>query len=1166
MATMATMATATVPRASTHWRRAAVLLRLLVISCLDCSRTQAATPNAIVTIDGSSALQEDLPARWMTKRADFGSTRDEVKGTIVLPPPTDPYLCNYINHTLFNQGQDEDERVDFTVEPLIRPSGADAEADIIVVVPRGQCAFERKSVAAQSLYNAVGIIITDSMQARYDYNETTGMLLFPAPRRDYECKYGDGIMISQNGSMPSISSQNTGMMPALNPPGYDGAIFDPLLDTTRTDTATCPLQHTAASSCESKLCIVASQQANNMVPTDIRGQATSPNANFFRVCCAWDLPITMQPDGDIASQGDMQKSSGRIVSIFMTIRQSEDLYEHLGIPNLGNSIGDDAGSGATIAIPLLQMTIKARPYRLYNGSMIFLWMLGVAVTGVACWYAAADYRYFGKKVQFKREQHEAGIFEDDDNSDDGDDQNEENMGALARRRLQKQREADAQRQEQSQQPEDQAADPDEETGLARTSRQAPLNNSNARRPKKPSSRKARKGRSQDRVPSETFQDEGTLSDHNRINDSNANIEADGGDDVDHVVVNNDESIDVMPKITRKKKKKKTMTPTTTTTTKRPPTKGQQSHQEDHISASPSDSKKEKMNDAEGAGNKPQSKKRKKKKKKPEPEPYELYSLPPKPRNKKKGQSSSSSSSQKRDSGASTSNGGGENGNGNGHTNSANKDDGEKAAAPSQWSVQGSFELQLYHVAIFAVVASIMLFLLFFFNLYNGVTVLYGIGCAGAVSHFIFGPAIVRLVPKLLGQDISDDLNKHITCSLTGYDIISQGLGFIWAGVWLWYGLTHYRPSRNWFFWLSMDIFGICFCLLVVSLLKLNSIKIATILMVTIFLYDIFFVFITPLLFNGQSVMIVVASGGRSGESTADDFCVRYPDDKECTGIDFLPMLLILPRINDYLQRSVLLGLGDIVLPGFLIAFGARLDAAKRLMVEYGNKADEIFNPPTKWYEGYFVPLMVAYGIGLFFANLAVIQMEMGQPALLYIVPCCLTTIFILGRHELRDIWEGAKPIRLADKFIVKQERSWNRQRMRRKLERWKKRKAAAEAQIDGNDDEDDDSGGDRGSNGSNGVANGDSRGTNGTHPSNAASNARGPRSANRPPGPNGPRRARRTGPDNRAPQGHRQRPPGRRPRPPSSKDGSSKDGTDMRSTESRPRPRPRPREKYDAET
>ena len=43
-------------------------------------------------------------------------------------------------------------------------------------------------------------------------------------------------------------------------------------------------------------------------------------------------------------------------------------------------------------------------------------------------------------------------------------------------------------------------------------------------------------------------------------------------------------------------------------------------------------------------------------------------------------------------------------------------------------------------------------------------------------------------------------------------------------------------------------------------------------------------------------------------------------------------------------------------------------------------------------------------------------MNMGQPALLYLVPCCLGTMAYLGwrRGELRDLWDGPRAIRIAD--------------------------------------------------------------------------------------------------------------------------------------------------------
>ena len=171
----------------------------------------------------------------------------------------------------------------------------------------------------------------------------------------------------------------------------------------------------------------------------------------------------------------------------------------------------------------------------------------------------------------------------------------------------------------------------------------------------------------------------------------------------------------------------------------------------------------------------------------------------------------------------------------------------------------TMEMSVHHVAIFVLVASTMLLLLFFLAFYNFITIIYAIGCAGAVSFLIFAPIIAKIAPKL-GDDIVEELNKKVLCNLNGFDVISQGAGYIWAAVWvglifrclgqelhsvrsktrplnslqffpmqIWYGLTHYRPSQNWFFWISLDVFGACFCILMLSMFKLNSLKIAALL-------------------------------------------------------------------------------------------------------------------------------------------------------------------------------------------------------------------------------------------------------------------------------------------------------------------------------------------------
>jgi signal peptide peptidase-like 2B len=209
-------------------------------------------------------------------------------------------------------------------------------------------------------------------------------------------------------------------------------------------------------------------------------------------------------------------------------------------------------------------------------------------------------------------------------------------------------------------------------------------------------------------------------------------------------------------------------------------------------------------------------------------------------------------------------------------------------------------------------------------------------------------------------------------------------------------------------------------------------RVASILLMVAFFYDIFFVFISPLIFS-KSVMLDVATSG--GPPTADPlWCEKYPNDKNCQGGDPLPMLLTIPRLLDYQGGSSLLGLGDIVLPGLLLSFAARYDASKSLLGVMGggngNLNSSYACPERKLcYNcnlcsgGYFWPAVIAYAVGLSMANMAVYLMEMGQPALLYLVPCCLGTVLGMGyrRNEIKELWEGPKIIRAADAIVYPDE-------------------------------------------------------------------------------------------------------------------------------------------------
>lgn len=171
-------------------------------------------------------------------------------------------------------------------------------------------------------------------------------------------------------------------------------------------------------------------------------------------------------------------------------------------------------------------------------------------------------------------------------------------------------------------------------------------------------------------------------------------------------------------------------------------------------------------------------------------------------------------------------------------------------------------------------------------------------------------------------------------------------------------------------WIGQDVLGICLMITVLQIARLPNIKVATVLLSCAFVYDIFWVFISPLIF-GESVMIAVARGDNSGEA--------------------IPMLLRIPRFFDPWGGYDMIGFGDILFPGLLISFAFRFDRSNKKGV----------------LNGYFLWLTIGYGFGLFLTYLGLYLMDgHGQPALLYLVPCTLGLIVILGwvRGELKHLW------------------------------------------------------------------------------------------------------------------------------------------------------------------
>lgn len=97
----------------------------------------------------------------------------------------------------------------------------------------------------------------------------------------------------------------------------------------------------------------------------------------------------------------------------------------------------------------------------------------------------------------------------------------------------------------------------------------------------------------------------------------------------------------------------------------------------------------------------------------------------------------------------------------------------------------------------------------------------------------------------------------------------------------------------------------------------------------------------------------------------------------------------------------LLGLGDIVIPGFFLALLLRFDAHNANLPYFPTDLHAKFSKP------YFHSALIAYVAGLATTLFVMIQFNAAQPALLYLVPACLGSSLLCAviRGELKALFE-----------------------------------------------------------------------------------------------------------------------------------------------------------------
>jgi len=267
---------------------------------------------------------------------------------------------------------------------------------------------------------------------------------------------------------------------------------------------------------------------------------------------------------------------------------------------------------------------------------------------------------------------------------------------------------------------------------------------------------------------------------------------------------------------------------------------------------------------------------------------------------------------------------------------------------------------------FCAMGSCMLVILFFLMKYLIYVIIFFF-CVGGFN------CLQQMGSMILSYNIESTKRRAFSLPLVGLISVAEAIATVPAAALICSWLVYRNDPIG---WIPQDIIGAAFLCWMQRTLRLPNIQVATALLSVMFFFDIFWVFISPLIFH-KSVMVEVAKGGGTGEK--------------------VPMLLRVPAIGDVLGGERMLGFGDIALPGLLISYLRRHDKLG------------LRNCCT----GYFVPSVIGYFIGLCCTIVALAIMHLGQPALLYLVPGTLGTTYVLGfcRGEVGELWEGKPSIR-----------------------------------------------------------------------------------------------------------------------------------------------------------
>jgi Signal peptide peptidase len=305
----------------------------------------------------------------------------------------------------------------------------------------------------------------------------------------------------------------------------------------------------------------------------------------------------------------------------------------------------------------------------------------------------------------------------------------------------------------------------------------------------------------------------------------------------------------------------------------------------------------------------------------------------------------------------------------------------------------TIELTWSQVLMMPLSSSIFLLLLFYFFAYLQLILVFFVILGSALSCAeVIKSSIASFVPSLSGKF------STVFSVLFTIIVVAQ-----WA--------------MNGSF-IAHDILGCSICISSIALIRFPSLKLAAVCLGLLLLYDIFWVFFSEYFFQ-KNVMVDVATKSAYNPLHAVGEMYHISMLMALQPKLDLPIKLLIQASSSAGGRVMMLGLGDIALPGFLVSFALRCDmyqthrlslpqySPESLLLQ-DSKSMKSNSSTGRGSANLFEFSMVGYILGLLLAFYIGSISGHAQPALIYLVPGVVIPIAVRAwqKNIFMEVWNG----------------------------------------------------------------------------------------------------------------------------------------------------------------